>query len=450
MSDPILLRHLKGHKGKVTGISFNAEGNRFATSSADNTAIVWNINEQVRCMRFEAHTDVVNDICWSPANSQIVATASKDRTVKIWTPSLMGNCDEFRAHTSNVRSVHFDSNGRKLITASDDKSIKLWRVSRKHFISSFTGHTNWVRCARFSPDDKLIASCGDDRTLKLFDPNSGQCVHSFVDQKGAGNKVAWHPDGSLVAIGLDNSRIKIFDIRVGKLIQYYRIFGGAVNTLDFHVSGYYMITGSDDAAVKIIDLMEGRHIYTLTGHTGPVTAVKFSKDGQLFATASEDRHIMLWKVNFAHETAENSLYSSECSDLPAQDTQVAPPYSKKLTYDESRGTDDDDDGSRFNDNKENHPDTSILVDARKTDNFHLTDAIEEIVIRLCKSPRMRCRSESCLSPPSPGGRVVEEDGASPMRALERRFLRKVKTLETVVAGLERRIAMLEDVVLNRS
>lgn len=62
---------------------------------------------------------------------------------------------------------------------------------------------------------------------------------------------------------------------------------------------------------------------------------------------------------------------------------------------------------------------------------------------------MRCRSESCLSPASPG-MVDEADVASPVEAVEKRVLRKFRALETVVAGLERRIAMLEDVVLNRS
>ncbi|XP_055595019.1 POC1 centriolar protein homolog isoform X2 [Uranotaenia lowii] len=380
-SDPVLLRHLKGHRGKVTGISFNPDGTRFVTSSSDSTAIVWNVNEQVRCMRFEAHSDIVNDICWSP-DGRIVASASKDRTVKIWIPSLVGNCDDFRAHTSNIRSVHFNSNGKKLVTASDDKSVKLWRISRKHFVSSFTGHTNWVRCARFSPDDKLIASCGDDKALKLFDPNSGSCVHTFVDQKGAGNKVAWHPDGSLVAIGLDNARVKIYDIRIRKLIQYYRIFDDPINSLDFHASGHYLITGSE--AVKIIDLLEGRHIYTLTGHTGPVQAVKFSNDGQLFTTACTQ--IMLWKANFAAQSESSILTesnSSEILQLQQRNSQQKPTndstFCKKLSYETGAPTTDEDEEvlGRFTNKENNHiKDTSIVVDARQTENFHLTDAVE--------------------------------------------------------------------------
>lgn len=87
---------------------------------------------------------------------------------------------------------------------------------------------------------------------------------------------------------------------------------------------------------------------------------------------------MIWKANFNGESSENSLYSSECSDIQLQQNNSRPrfpmPSSKKLSYD-SHGTDEDEE-VRFIKGKENHPDTSILVDARKTDNFHVTDVHE--------------------------------------------------------------------------
>uniref|UniRef100_A0A182WCX8 Uncharacterized protein n=1 Tax=Anopheles minimus TaxID=112268 RepID=A0A182WCX8_9DIPT len=372
MLDPVLQRHLKGHRGKLTGLSFNPEGTRFVTSSVDHSAIVWTNNEQVRCMRFEAHEEAVNDVCWSP-DGRIIATVSKDRSVKIWVPSMLGNCDEFRGHTSNVRSVDFDPTGRKLLTASDDKTVKLWKVSRKQFLSSFTGHTNWVRCARFSPNGKMIASCGDDRSLKLFDPATGQCIHTFHDQKGGGCKVAWHPDSTLVAIALDNCRVKIFDVNIRKLIQYYRIYDGSVNSLDFHPSGNYLITGSDDGVTKIIDLLEGRQIFTLTGHRGPVTAVKFSKDGELFATGSEDCHVMLWKANLDPDSAQHLVYSPDSTGELTNPTGGDRKFSFNRDVTEAHADDDD---SAYSCNKENLPDTSIFVDATKTENFKISDAVE--------------------------------------------------------------------------
>lgn len=82
---------------------------------------------------------------------------------------------------------------------------------------------------------------------------------------------------------------------------------------------------------------------------------------------------MLWKANFNGESSENSLYTSESSDNQQEPCGQSVPYCKKLSYEDSRGTDDDDE-LQFN--NKNYPDTSVLVDARKTENFQLTDAVE--------------------------------------------------------------------------
>lgn len=60
-----------------------------------------------------------------------------------------GESTVFKAHTASVRSVHFSSDGQRLVTASDDKSVKVWGVERKKFLYSLNRHTNWVRCARY-------------------------------------------------------------------------------------------------------------------------------------------------------------------------------------------------------------------------------------------------------------------------------------------------------------
>lgn len=296
-SEPALIRHFKGHSGKITQLAFHPSDIKIASSSSDKSVMLWDFDQAVRCIKFNAHKDSVNSVAWS-SNGDLLASGSNDRIVRLWVPKIKGGTNEFLAHNGAIRSVDFNNiNSKYLITASDDKSIKLWDITLTNksskFITSFIGHTNWIRDARFNPiNEDLIASCGDDKHLRIHDIKSGSsCIHMFPEEKGLGRKVAWHPDGNIVAIALTNNRIKIYDIRAKKLIQLYHIHSECVNSISFHPSGNYLLSGSDDKTMKILDLLEGRPIYTLTGHFGKVTAVTFSHDGNYFATGGQDKQV---------------------------------------------------------------------------------------------------------------------------------------------------------------
>lgn len=85
---------------------------------------------------------------------------------------------------------------------------------------------------------------------------------------------------------------------------------------------------------------------------------------------------MLWKANLDNDSAQNSLYTPEGSSF--ESTHPAASDQRKLSFnrDVSEAHADDDDESAYSCNKENLPDTSIFVDATKTENFKISDAVE--------------------------------------------------------------------------
>lgn len=110
-SKSTLVRHFKGHKSRITQLSFHPTSNQVASSSADSSVMVWNCDQTARCLRFSTHTKRVNSVCWSP-KSDLIASASSDRTVKIWLPRIRDSAvGEIVAHTAAVRAVDFDNVG---------------------------------------------------------------------------------------------------------------------------------------------------------------------------------------------------------------------------------------------------------------------------------------------------------------------------------------------------
>ncbi|CAG9766558.1 unnamed protein product [Ceutorhynchus assimilis] len=296
--DPKVHVILEGHKQPLTSISFNPNGQQFATSSQDKGIMIWTKWSEEKQTgpnyRYAGHGDVVTCLDYS-SNCKLLASCSKDETVRLWAPTIMGKSDVFKAHTSSVNTVNFSPDSTKLLTGSHDKSLKMWDVESKQFICSFLGHNNWVRCAKFSPLSNLIASCSDDRTTRIWDTISGELIHTFVGSKGSPNYVAMHSNNNTIAVALNNGSVKIFDIRNKKLQQYYELHDNTT-CLDWHPRAKYLLTSGRDGKLRIIDIMEGRPLYTLSDNGGVITC-KFSQDGAYFASGV-DRTVVVWKTNF--------------------------------------------------------------------------------------------------------------------------------------------------------
>ncbi|RVE52286.1 hypothetical protein evm_003076 [Chilo suppressalis] len=329
--EPFLEKQLKGHRNAITSAYYSPNEKQLATSSLDNSVLLWDLRGTMRSYRFQGHDEAVMDVTFSPSG-KYMASASRDKTVRLWVPTVTGSTGVFKAHSQTVRSVQFSPDGTKIITASDDKIVKLWSSDKHKFIASFVGHTNWVRCARMSNDGSVIASTSDDKTVKLWDPVSGDCIHTYKNEKGHGLYLAWHPSGCYIAVGTGHGNVKLYDIRTHNLVQYYSIHNDAVTQVAFHPSGSYILTASKDGKMKILDLLEGHPIFTLSGHGGAVNAINFSPSGDSFTSAGEDKLVFIWKTNFTEISSEYKENVGQNSCIPKSASQL----SKATTSSRSR------------------------------------------------------------------------------------------------------------------
>ncbi len=336
-TDPTIHRSFKGNNEIISSCIFTPNMKQSISASENGNIFVWNFKPQMRPFKFHGHKGAITDLAINPEGN-IIASSSTDQTVRLWTNTVSGKYKLLKCHPSPVRSVDFSNTGKYLLTGSNDKTIKIFDLYPKiKFVSSFKGHSNWVRCARFSPDNRLIGSCGDDNAVIIFDVEQKTVKYKFLDHLSNVNSCRFSPDGTIIASAGDDGKIKLFDIRIGRLIQHYDAHNDKINCISYHQSGNYIISGSDDSTIKIWDLKMGQILYTVHGHKGKVKSVNFNIDGDYFCSGGEDSILMVWKSNIKNMDEEfNTL-----GKVRMQNFQSFPMTNKtKINLEESKQTHD--------------------------------------------------------------------------------------------------------------
>ena len=332
-TDPTIHRSFKANNEIISSCIFTPNMKQSISGSENRNIFVWNFKPQMRPFKFSGHKGAITDLAINPEGN-IIASSSTDATVHLWTNTVKGKYRLLKCHPSPVRSVDFSNTGKYLLTGANDKTIKIFDLYPKiKFISSFKGHSNWVRCSRFSPDNRLIGSCGDDNAVIIFDVEQKSVKYKFLDHLSKVNSCRFSPDGTIIASAGDDGKIKLFDIRIGRLIQHYDAHNDKINCISYHQSGNYIISGSDDSTIKIWDLKMGQILYTVHGHKGKVKSVNFNIDGDYFCSGGEDSILMVWKSNIKNMDEEfNTLGKVRLQKFPMTNkTKIDLEESKQAT-----------------------------------------------------------------------------------------------------------------------
>jgi WD40 repeat protein len=149
-------------------LASSPDGRWLAVQAADEkTVLLLDAQSHEVHRRLEGHEAPVNCAPFSPDN-RLLATSGADRTVRVWDMNSRV-CQVLRGHTDEVFAMAFHPNGTRLATAGRDQAIWLWDPARGEEVARLPGHTSYVWSLAFSPDGKTLASGSGDSTVRLWD-----------------------------------------------------------------------------------------------------------------------------------------------------------------------------------------------------------------------------------------------------------------------------------------
>ena len=162
------------HNKMITSIGSSPQGKLFASSSADKSVRIWNINQEIKT--FKGHNNWVYKVSFSK-NGRFLASASTDRTIKIWNSQTGKTLQTLRGHSSAVNNLEWAVNRKNLISVGHRK-IYFWNINTGRIIKKIQGHRSYIRALAMN-NKKNIFSTGSQAEIKIWNFPSGRLLKTI-------------------------------------------------------------------------------------------------------------------------------------------------------------------------------------------------------------------------------------------------------------------------------
>ena len=323
-----VVRRLDGHREGVLDLAWSPDNRMLASSSADNTIILWDIaTGQPKIAPLELHGDrQANSVAISP-DGKILASGGDDRSIMLFDLEKMKPITRVDGGFINgVTSVAFKPTpGDYLLGAgSYDNSITLFNVNVVQPLSEdITAGKGEVISLVELPDATLLLAGRTQNGLTIWRVKNGQEEKTALAYTPTA--AAFSPDGKLLALGEKDGDIRLLDVASRDEVGAFSNSKNPILSLAFSPDGKNLVSsqcleyaGGDDTLSRITCIINDILIWDvvggtlqnsldvdesaayvqsrLTGHRGAVRALAFDPSGKLLATGSDDLTIQLWDI----------------------------------------------------------------------------------------------------------------------------------------------------------
>ncbi len=289
------------HSNRVTFALLSRDGTKVVTSSADNTACVWDAMTGRRLAGPFTHEAEINMAILSE-DGQLVVTASTDKTARIWSVRTGRTVAPPLQHSRDVSMAGFSSDGKHVFTVSGEIG-QLWNISTGLPTGDAIKCTGRITDVRLSPDGSRLAVACTGRRAQIWDAASGICLH-YLKHTNDITTVAFSPNGKqLVTASYDNTA-RVWDVQTGLPAGEPLQHQARLWTAEFSPDGLRIVTASGDGTAQVWDARTGRTIGRAMKHEGEVRCALFSPEGTRVVTASWDKTVRVWDATSGEPLTE--------------------------------------------------------------------------------------------------------------------------------------------------
>jgi serine/threonine protein kinase/WD40 repeat protein len=149
-------------------ISIAIEGTVLAVGHESGDLSVWDTEAGKELIRFQAHSQNVNAVVFSP-DSSLIASGGKSACIGVWDATTGERITGLGQARWSINSLAFSTKGDKLVAGCGDQSIKAWDVHDGTLLNDF--HADWgaIDTLAFSGDGKTLISGASCNSVRFWD-----------------------------------------------------------------------------------------------------------------------------------------------------------------------------------------------------------------------------------------------------------------------------------------
>ena len=305
----------QAHTDVVQSLTFSPDGRMLASGSiVDDAVKLWDMESGALLWvdwQHDPHT-----LAFSP-DSSLLACSGMGVAVRLW-DTQAGTTLQNLEHPSHVFTVAWSPDGRFLASSCIDGQLRLWErqedqsgtcVEILRLSTSWEASPAWNLA--FAPDGRILASVDLEQEVKLWEVETrkgsarlpsetgpcGRLLHTFAGKTGKTNRtnrVVWSPDGRTLAACSYEKAIRIFDVE--HRCQRATLSGHTsdINGLAFTPDGSYLFSGSADSTLQVWDMESYQCVRVMQGYAVSLYDLDWSPDSTHVVSGGVDGVVTIW------------------------------------------------------------------------------------------------------------------------------------------------------------
>ncbi|GAV62352.1 WD40 domain-containing protein [Cephalotus follicularis] len=306
------LQILQAHSDEVWFLQFSHHGKYLASSSSDQTAIVWEVEEDGQVLlkhTLSGHHKPVLTVSWSPDDKQLL-TCGQEEVIRRWDVSS-GEC--LRVYEKNgvgLISCGWLPDGIGIFAGLTDRSICLWDLDGGE-LECWTGQrTLKISDMAITDDGKRIISICRETAILLLDREAK--FERLIEEEEVITSFSLSKDNKFLLVNLINQEIHLWSLEADpKIVSKYKGHKRARFVIRSCFGGFkqtFIASGSEDSQVYIWRRCSGELLLALPGHSGAVNCVSWNPANlHMLASASDDRTIRIWGLDSFKSKHKNNV-----------------------------------------------------------------------------------------------------------------------------------------------